>query len=115
MCSSDLIDAHLAEHAAPGAAGFLFPSAQDPTRPIPYRTWAAHFTTAVKAAGLEDVKPHDLRHSGATLAAGTGATVRELMQRLGHTSPTIAMRYQHAAKERDRAIADRLGEALGGG
>lgn len=112
---SKVIDAHLDEHAAPGAAGFLFPSAQDPTRPIPYRTWAAHFTTAVKAAGLEDVKPHDLRHSGATLAAGTGATVRELMQRLGHTSPTVAMRYQHAAKERDRAIADRLGEALDGG
>ena len=109
---SKVIDAHLAEHAAPGAAGFLFPSAQDPARPIPYRTWAAHFTTAVKGAGLEDVKPHDLRHSGATLAAGTGATVRELMQRLGHTSPTVAMRYQHAAKERDRAIADRLGEAL---
>jgi integrase len=53
---------------------------------------------------------HDLRGSGATWAATAGATVRELMDRLGHTTPTMALRYQHATEERDRAIADRLGE-----
>ena len=31
------------------------------------------------------------------------------MARLGHTSPSVAMRYQHAAKERDKSIADALG------
>ena len=106
------ISDHLMEHTAPGAGAFLFPSSRDPERPIPYGTWAAHFRDAVTAAKLEDVKPHDLRHTGATLAAGTGATVRELMARLGHTSPAVAMKYQHAVKERDRAIADRLGEGL---
>ena len=67
------------------------------------------FTRGAEAADLSDLKPHDLRHTGATLAAETGATTRELMARLGHTSPSVAMRYQHAAKERDKSIADALG------
>lgn len=108
----DAITAHLDAHATPGAAGFLFPMPADNSRPVPYSTWAAHFREAVRRAEVEDVKPHDLRHSGATLAAATGATVSELMARLGHTSPAVAMKYQHAVKERDRAIADRLGEGL---
>jgi integrase len=55
---------------------------------------------------------HDLRHTGATLAAALGATVRELMARLGHTTPTVALRYQHATADGDRAIADGLGELI---
>jgi hypothetical protein len=34
------------------------------------------------------------------------------MDRLGHTTPEMALRYQHATKERDRAIADKLGALL---
>ncbi|MGO1505257.1 MAG: tyrosine-type recombinase/integrase [Brachybacterium sp.] len=107
-----MIRDHITEHAAPGAAGLLFPMPSDPARPVAYSTWGGHFRSAAKAAGLEDVKPHDLRHTGATLAADTGATVRELMARLGHTSPTVAIRYQHAAKVRDKSIADALGAAI---
>ena len=55
---------------------------------------------------------HDLRGSGATWAATAGATVRELMSRLGHATPSVALRYQHATLERDQAIADRLGALL---
>lgn len=108
----EMIGEHLRDHAAASPIGLLFPMAANPSRPLPYRTWSEHFRAAARAAGLEDVKPHDLRHTGATLAAGTGATVRELMQRLGHTSPAVAMRYQHAAKERERNIADALGAAF---
>lgn len=46
-----------------------------------------------------------LRHSGAVLAAATGAGLAELMARLGHSTPQAAMRYQHAAQGRDREIA----------
>ena len=48
---------------------------------------------------------HDLRQTGATLAAATGASTRELMLRLGHSSPAAALRYQHATADRDAAIA----------
>ena len=53
-----------------------------------------------------------MRGSGATWAATTGATVAELMSRLGHTTPTVAMRYQHATTERDQSIADKLGALM---
>ena len=52
----------------------------------------------------------DLRHAGATVAAWTGASTKELMARLGHSTPRAALRYQHAAKHRDREIAERLDE-----
>src|SRR6187399_966855 len=55
---------------------------------------------------------HDLRHTGNTLAAATGASTRELMARMGHASPRAALIYQHARSERDCAIAAALGEML---
>lgn len=55
---------------------------------------------------------HDLRRTAATLGAQSGATVREMQHRLGHTTPTMALLYQSATAERDRAIADRLQTAI---
>ncbi|MEU8889367.1 tyrosine-type recombinase/integrase [Streptomyces sp. NPDC048442] len=54
---------------------------------------------------------HDLRHAGNTLAA-PGASPRELMSRMGHSTPRAAMIYQHMANGRDREIADRLGAMI---
>ena len=48
---------------------------------------------------------HDLRHSGNTFAARTGASLADLMARMGHDSPDAAMIYQHATRQADRAIA----------
>ena len=52
---------------------------------------------------------HDLRHNGLTFVAHTSVRTKELMTRGGHASPTAALRYQHAAVDRDREIADKLG------
>ena len=65
---------------------------------------------AREAAGRKNLRWHDLRHSGAVLAAQTGATLAELMGRLGHTTPGAAMCHQHAAADRDTEIAGRLSE-----
>jgi hypothetical protein len=51
---------------------------------------------------------HDLRHTGQTLAAATGATLADLMKRLGHSSPAAAMHYLHTVNGRDEAIAEAL-------
>jgi Phage integrase family len=71
-----------------------------------------------KAARLEarraDLHAHDLRLLANTLAASAGASTRELMARLGHSSPATALRYQHATAERDRAIADRMTDMIEG-
>jgi integrase len=71
------------------------------------------FRRAVQRAGLPPVRPHELRHTGATLAAATGATTKELMRRLGHSSSAAALMYQHAADERDGEIARALDAMIG--
>lgn len=75
--------------------------------------WGQTFRRAAEAVGLPAVRPHELRHTGATLAAGTGATTKELMRRMGHSSPNAALIYQHAADDRDGDIARALDALLG--
>jgi hypothetical protein len=58
---------------------------------------------------------HDLRHTGNHLVAGSGATTRELMHRMGHGSMRAALIYQHATTDRDRAIADALSDVVDAG
>jgi integrase len=96
---------HLTTHTAPGAPALLFPSSADPARYLQVKALYKDFHRARAEVGRPDLRWHDLRHSGAVLAAGTGATLAELMARLGHSTPSAAMRYQHAAKDRDREIA----------
>ncbi|MCM0673915.1 tyrosine-type recombinase/integrase [Micromonospora phytophila] len=62
------------------------------------------------AGRLDDLTFHDLRHTGQTLAAQTGATLADLMKRLGHSSMTATRRYLHAIDGRDREIARALSE-----
>jgi integrase len=70
-----------------------------------YRT---PFFAARAAIGKEDLHFHDLRHFGGVMAALAGGTTREVMDRLGHTTSTAAMRYQHVAAGRADALAERL-------
>jgi len=67
-------------------------------------------------AGIGDTpRSRELRHTGATLAAATGASTAELMHRLGHSSATAALIYQHATTHRDIEIARVLGGLATGG
>jgi integrase len=68
------------------------------------------FTRARRKAGMPGFRFHDLRHTGQTLAASTGATTKDLMRRLGHASPTAANRYLHAVDGRDAEIAAALSD-----
>ncbi len=73
------------------------------------------FRRAVNACQLPPVRVHELRHTGATLAAATGASTAELMHRLGQASPGAALICQHAAAHRDAEIARALDALAGGG
>ena len=77
-------------------------------------TLKRHFYAARAIAGRPDLRFHDLRHTGATLAAATGASLAELMGRLGHGTPAAALRYQHVAADRDQVIAELLSKLAGG-
>jgi integrase len=67
---------------------------------------------AVAKAQVPPVHFHDLRHTGNTLAAENGATLRELMDRMGHSSPRAALIYLHVSKARSRHIADSLSDQI---
>lgn len=99
---------HLSRWVAVGPESLMFPGRSGGH--LPQTTLRDMWSTARSAAGRPDLRFHDLRHTGAVLAAATGATLAELMARLGHTTPAAAMRYQHAAADRDKAIAAALSE-----
>jgi integrase len=64
---------------------------------------------ALRTAGLPLIHFHDLRHTGNMLAeTGTGAGLRELMERMGHSTTRAALIYLHPSDERQWAIADAL-------
>jgi len=97
------LEEHLARWSGGGPEAWVFVG----TRDQPFRRGSLYtaWRRALRAVGMEDLHFHDLRHTGATLAAATGATPKELMARLGHASPRAALIYQHATQAGDRAIA----------
>ena len=98
-----IIETHVAKHVGKWRDSLLFPA--DNGGHLQPSTLARHWYKARTQAGRPDLRWHDLRHSGAVLAAATGASLAELMERLGHSTPQAAMRYQHAAHGRGREIA----------
>ena len=101
---------HLQEFTGSGPEDLLFPALSGGH--MHPRTFGKAFDKARAAAERPDLHFHDLRHTGAVLAAQTGATLAELMARLGHSTPGAAMRYQLAAADRDRAIAEALSKMV---
>lgn len=101
-----MITDHLKQHADTGKDALLFPAVGGGH--LQPSTFSRHYYRARAAAGRPDLRFHDLRHTGAVLAAGTGATLAELMSRLGHSTPQAALRYQHAAQGADKRIAAAL-------
>lgn len=97
---------HLEEHvpASPDALLFAMPDGS----PVPTTRTSAVMRRARRAIDRDDLTWHDLRHTGATLAYRTGASVPEVQARLGHTTMRAALIYAHASDDSDRVLADRL-------
>jgi integrase len=66
---------------------------------------------ALATVGLEGVHLHDLRQTGNQFTANAGANPKELMARMGHDSERAALIYLHSSRERQRALADAVGQA----
>jgi integrase len=98
---------HLDEFVAPGPDGLVFPSGRG-TYLQRSNFSRLVWRPAVQRLGLDGLRFHDLRHTAATLAAAVGATTKELMDRMGHTSPAVALRYQHVMADRQAALAAAL-------
>jgi integrase len=72
-----------------------------------------------KAAGLEDVRLHDLRHSFASIAASGGMGLPIIGKMLGHTQAQTTQRYAHLASDPVKAaaatVAGKIAAAMGAG
>jgi integrase len=104
---------HLACFAEPGDDGLVFTGSAGALLRrgnFRQRTWLP----AIKNAKVPAVHFHDLRHTGNNLTAIAGASLRELMARMGHSSTRAAMIYLHSSDERQRQTADALGELAAG-
>jgi integrase len=101
-----IIKQHLKEFVGPEDAALVF------TGPSGLPIWRGNFNQLVKwreavtAIGYPKLHFHDLRHTGNTLASKTGASLADLMARMGHDNPRAALIYQHASAEADQSIAD---------
>ena len=103
-----VLRAHLDAHVdAEPEAWILHP--EDSRRiPIHPNTLRRAWEHSREAAGIPWFKYHDLRHTGLTIFAQQGATLAELLHRGGHSDVDVALRYQHATRERDEALTARM-------
>ncbi|MBK5223179.1 MAG: site-specific integrase [Acidimicrobiia bacterium] len=107
---ADDLRAYLDGYAQPGADGYVFTGEKGgPLAPHVLQDAWAKARAEVRLPGLHF---HDLRHLAGTLAASTGAGTKEVMYRLGHNTHQAALRYQHATRQRDQAIADAINDLL---
>lgn len=103
----DALDAHLAAFTDDEPDALVFTSLK--AKPLLNRYFSPYWRRACSAAGVrDDLRFHDLRHLAGTSAATAGASVKEIMARLGHSSPEASLRYLKVSERRDGEIADKI-------
>jgi integrase len=100
------LDEHLSTYTGTSPTDHVFTS--DTGLPLHRVRFGYVWRRAARAAGHDGLHFHDLRHYAGTLAAQHGATSRELMERLGHSTARASLIYQHSTAERQREVADRM-------
>jgi integrase len=104
-----MLQEHLLEHTAERPSGLLFPG--DRTDHMSVRYLMDRYRPAREAAGRPDLTIHHLRHTALTIAGQHGATAAELQARAGHASQAAMAIYQHATLDRDKRLADQIGDS----
>ena len=83
----------------------VFPGRIDPSKPVDLRS---PFETALKRAGIEDFRWHDLRHSAASYLAMNGASLAEIAEVLGHKTLAMVKRYTHLSEAHTAGVVERM-------
>ena len=89
---------------------YVFPSPKNPTRPCCDNL--SLWDRARKEAGIEDVRLHDLRHTVASQAVAQGVALSTVSRMLGHSDPTMTLRYAHVSDRDVEAAAERIGKVI---
>lgn len=103
-----LRDELAAQLAGKAPRDLVFPSAVGtPLRVQNFRR--GHFDRAAAAAGVTGLVPHELRHTAASLAIGSGASIKGVQSMLGHASAAMTLdRYGHLLADELEAVAERM-------
>lgn len=89
---------------------FLFPSTKK-AQPIDIRT---SWENAVKNAGIDDFRFHDLRHSAASYLAMSGASLAEIAEVMGHKTLQMVKRYSHLSEAHTANVVERMNQKIFG-
>ena len=108
-------DIRQAEAAVLGVeARWMFPG-RTPDMPITPETVQRAFSMVLRAAGIRKIRPHDLRHTYATLAIKAGVPLLTVSRQLGHADIGLTANiYAHAVPGCNRAAADVMEAVLTG-
>jgi len=80
-------------------------------KPVDLRT---PFETALKVAGVEGFRWHDLRHTAASYLAMNGASLAEIAEVLGHKSLAMVKRYAHLSDAHVAGVVERMNARMFG-
>jgi integrase len=94
----------------PADVEWLFPAGDGSHRKNIQYAWI----TICKAAKIEGVRIHDLRHTYASLLVNAGHGLPIIGALLGHTTPTTTARYAHLFDDPLRAATEQVGEIITG-
>ena len=108
--AAEALEQHLAQYVGNDPESLIFTNGKGSL--VTSSELSGWFIPARDRAGLPTLRWHDLRSTGLTIAASTGASITALMNRAGHTSVRAAMIYQKLTKADDQKIADSIDKQL---
>lgn len=113
VSAAEILSNHIDAYTGDGPDALVFTSVKG--SPLLNRYFYPYWKRAVNDAGLESTtRFHDLRHLAGTSAATAGASLREIMARMGHASADASLRYLKASERRDSEIADAIEQRMTG-
>ena len=76
---------------------------------VKFATFYGHFKRIAASIGRPDARPHDLRHTAATVAISTGADVKSVQDLLGHSTASFTLNvYAHTSEQMMKDTAARV-------
>ncbi|CAN5883711.1 hypothetical protein BH20ACT6_BH20ACT6_24970 [soil metagenome] len=105
------VEVHMSEHTGPDADSLVFTAAQG--GPLRRGTFRQTWGPATRAAGLDGLRFHDLRHTFVAMMVAAGANPKAVSTWAGHSSVAFTLdRYGHLLDGHDDEVPDRLDALL---
>lgn len=101
---------HIRSFPSEHDVGLVFTSTRG--TPLVNGYFAPFWRRARERVGIPGVRFHDLRHLAGTEAASAGASLREVMARMGHSSSLASLRYLKASEQRETEIGDAIARRI---